>query len=278
MLTKKMSKGNYEKKYNKIKETFLEKIKIDQYIFSNKLMNIPFFNNKNKKITNEQTSLPQIPSFNTTKKITHRTDKNLFKYFGFQGPKLEEKNKDIIGIKKYNDNNYNTINTKKLLNKKNKFNKYFVQTSSLRNDIKKNKIKILYDLWNKCNINIIYDCYGKIKNKNEIIINDNNINIINKENNNKKINIKHFSKKCNKALNYDELTHNGIMNENKKAIKTSMINQIIKLTSRNTFDLKFFHSFDNNNKINNNYYSNVNKKYNESKVLTKSLSYKKNNL
>jgi len=264
LLVKKMSENNYEQKYNKIKKLFLENTNIEYNNFSNKYnnFNIYSFNNKKKLSTRKRTSLPEFPLVNYKKRILHsKTDKNLLKYLAFQTQKLKE---EKIKIGKGKNKNNKTFNSKKFDDKKNK---KFIPISFFKNEINKKK-KIIQNLWNKCNV---YEKYENNEKKNEVIINDNKINFINVEDEYKIIR-KHFSKKCNNELNYDKLDFYGVISNNKKSIKNSMINQILKLTSRNSFNLK---NFKNNNQMKNEL-STVDKIYNERRGLIKSLSYRNN--
>ena len=259
-LIKKICRNTYRYKYNKIKESFLENNNINYNSYSNKYNN----NNINiqRKLTvRKRSSLPEFPLINFKNRVLRiKTEKNLFKFLGGKPLVVDFENKKIIKRKK----NIEKTKTLKSIKSENK-NSKFLPVSYFENKIKEKKEKIqnLNNIFKNCEININFD---KNKNKNEIIINGNSINILrNKED--ILLMKNHCSKKCLKALNYDELTNYGIMSNYKKIIKTELVNKISKLSSHNIFNIKLFCNIDNDSR-----FSYINKRNNIKKTLTKSLS------
>ena len=170
-------------------------------------------------------------------------------------------------IKEENNKFYNSLD-------KERYNKYFIPTRKFINAIKEKRQKMgkFFNLWNNCNINII--CDKKLnKDKNNIIIKGNNIQIKSKQDNIKKFR-SFFAKKCQKELGYDEANYNGSLSKNRKLMSNEMINKIGKFTSRNLYNLKL-HSFSHNKIKSQNFICN-NKNY-KIKSLSKGLSLNMSN-
>ena len=242
LLIERMTKIMEKYKYNKIKELFVEN--------ENKNGKSIFKNNK-KKMFLKQNSLQELSLFSFKRRIS------LFK-----------KNKNNMKlIREENNKFYNSLD-------KQKYNKYFIPTKKFISALKEKRKKMenFFNLWNNSHINIICDKKFN-KNKNSIIIKDNNIQIKTKQNNFKKFR-SFFAKKCQKELGYDEVNYNGSLSKNKKLVSNEMINKIGKFTSRNLYNLKL-QSF-NPNKIKSPNLIGDNKKY-KIKSLSKGLSFNMSN-
>ena len=241
-LTKKMSKSKDIIKYNKIRQFFQENI------------NSKFSNYKNS--IRKRSSIQNFPKLYLAKRSSaYKTDKNVLAYLGRDIPKF---NPDII--KQIKEKNMKKI-------KKQKNNK-FITPFNFQDGIKKKKEKLknIYNLWNNCKINIKYD--NNID-KNELIINKNKIYILYKQDKDRLMR-KHCAKKCRDEFNYEEVLQS--MGKNKKIVKSEMVNQIMKLTSKNTFKIKLASA----NNLISNFYSNITKNGNKARILTKSFSFNGN--
>lgn len=265
-LTKKMIKNKDKNKYNRIKELFLDNDNLKfytKYSAKDNLVNIKFFHDR-KRFNKRKSSLPGIPSSYLENRILKtKTEKNIFKFFGGRPLQVSE-------LINRNNNKLDNKSSKSLkILKRGKYNKNFVPISYFNYKIKekKEKIKNLKNILNNCEINIKYD---NNQNADEMIIKNNRISILKKEDNIQLIK-KQLSKKCKKELNYDELTYYGIMGKNRKLVKTEMVNKIIKLTSKNSYNINLFHSMDKKSKI-----FHINKNNNNTKTLTKNLSIRNN--
>ena len=261
ILTKKILKSKKENKYNKIKELFLEN-KTNNYN-NNNINEIHFNSEKKKKLSfRKRTILPGLTTFFNKRISLYKTDKNVLKYFKQQSSQYYEEGK-------YRIKNLKKNSKLKILQPKNK-NK-FKATSCFKKD-KNIKIK---NIWNNCNINIQYDNNNYNENdvqNNKIFILGNNINILCMEDYNK-LKRKNCSTKCEKELTYDKLVHSGEISESRKIVKKNMINQILKLTSRNLFNLNLLSFTDKNNKTKDTHTNNYNRNC-KFRSLTKSLSYR----
>ena len=243
-LTKKMIKNKDKYKYNKIKELFLDNDGLKYYTnYSNKdnFINIKFLNGMKK--LRKRTSLPEIPSGYLEERIIKtKTEKNIFKFFGGKPLQIN----GSINIKKNKIDKKATIaNTLKTL-KGGKYKNKFLPISYFNNKIKEKKEKIenLNKILNNCEINV----KNNNKKRDEIMINNNKINIFKREDNIQLIR-KFHSKKCKKELDYDELTYYGVMGKNRKLIRTKMVNKIIRLTSKNSYNINLYYNIDKKNKI-----------------------------
>lgn len=236
-LTKKMIKNKGEYKYNKIKELFLDNDGLKYYTnYCNKenFMNIKFLNGMTK--LRKRASLPEIPSGYLEERILKtKTEKN--------------KPLQIIGsrnIKKNKIDKKVTIANKLKALKDGKYKNKFLPISYFNNKIKEKKEKIenLNKILNNCEINVKYND----KEHDEIMINNNKINIFKREGNIQLIR-KFHSKKCKKELDYNELTYYGVMGKNRKLVRTEMVNKIIQLTSKNSYNINLYYNKDKKNKI-----------------------------
>ena len=253
LLIKRMSRNKDEDKYNMIKELF----KINKLNFNDK---------KNKEKIIKKYSSPDIPLFSFNKRISQfKTEKNIKKLKNSKSIQIEEDkleiNKNII----YKYSKFNKSRKIKLIKDKNKYNNKFIPTFVFEKAIiqKKKKMENIYKLWNNCNLNVKYD--NNLK-KNKITIKGNNINILSIEDNNNFG--KYISKKCEKELNNIESNYYNDLDINKNLMKKNIANYILRLTSKNLFNVQLYPIIDNKK-----YNLCQNNKKSNKKKLTKNLSY-----